>query len=209
MSYRRYQNAAATAVWVLITANVLVYIATSLISGGIFGGLSNAVVDQFGVSRSTISSQPWTIITSLFLHDGIYHILGNMLMLYIYGSYLANVINETRLLLLYFVGGLVGNALFLLIAPPLAAAVGASGAIFALGGALAVLRPKIKVVLFPIPIPMDLWVYVLMSAVLLGVLPALSQFSTIGWQAHIGGLVTGLAAGWYFRRWERSRGIYR
>ena len=209
MSYRRYQNAAATAVWVLIAANVLVYIATSLIPGGSFGGLSNAIVDQFGVSRSSLGSQPWTIVTSLFLHDGIYHILGNMLMLYIYGSYLANIINETRLLLLYFVGGLVGNALFLLIAPPLAAAVGASGAIFALGGALAVLRPKIKVVLFPIPIPMDLWVYVLMSAVLLGVLPALSQFSNIGWQAHLGGLVTGLAAGWYFRRWERSRGIYR
>jgi membrane associated rhomboid family serine protease len=209
VSYRRYQDAAATAVWVLIAANVLVYIATSLIPGGSFGVLSNAIVDQFGVSRSTISSQPWTIVTSLFLHDGIYHILGNMLMLYIYGSYLSTVINETRLLLLYFIGGLVGNALFLLIAPPFAAAVGASGAIFALGGALAVLRPKIKVVLFPIPIPMDLWVYVLMSAVLLGVLPALSQFSTIGWQAHIGGLVTGLAAGWYFRRWERSRGIYR
>lgn len=195
--------------WVLIAANVLVYIATSLVPGGGFGGLSNAIVDQFGISRSTLGTHPWAIITSLFLHDGIYHILGNMLMLYIYGSYLANVVSETRLLLLYFIGGLIGNALFLAIASPQTAAVGASGAIFALGGALAVMRPRIKVVLFPIPIPMDLWVYVLFSAVLLGVLPALSAFSTIGWQAHIGGLLTGLAAGWYFRRWERSRGIYR
>jgi membrane associated rhomboid family serine protease len=70
------------------------------------------------------------------------------------------------------------------------------------------MRPRTKVVLFPIPIPMDLWVYVLISAILLGVLPALS-YSNIGWQAHLGGLFTGLAAGWYFRRWERSRGIYR
>lgn len=208
MSYRRYQNAATTAVWALIAANVLVYIATSLAPGGSFGGLSNAIVDQFGISRSTVGTYPWQLVTSLFLHDGIYHILGNMLMLYIYGSYLANIISETRLLPLYFIGGLVGNALFLAIAPAGAVAVGASGAIFALGGALAVMRPRIKVVLFPIPIPMDLWVYVLISAILLGVVPALS-YSNIGWQAHLGGLATGLAAGWYFRRWERSRGIYR
>ena len=207
MRYRRYQDAALTAVWVLIATNVLVYIATSLVPGGSFAGLSDSIVNQFAVSRSTIGTHPWTIVTALFLHDGIYHILGNMLMLYIYGSYLASVLTERRLLLLYFIGGLVGNGLFLAIASPQAAAVGASGAIFALGGALALLRPKTKVLVFGI-IPMDLWVYVLISAVLLGVIPALT-YSNIGWQAHLGGLFTGLAAGWYFRRWERSRGIYR
>lgn len=194
--------------WALIAANVLVYIATSVAPGGSFLGLSGPIIDQFGVSRSTIGAQPWTIVTSLFLHDGVYHILGNMLMLYIYGIYLSAILSETRLLILYFVAGLIGNGLFLAIASPAAVAVGASGAIFGLGGALAAMRPRMKVVLFPLPVPMDLWVYVLISALLLGVLPALS-YSNIGWQAHLGGLAVGLAAGWYFRRWERSRGIYR
>jgi membrane associated rhomboid family serine protease len=205
-SYRGSQNSAARAVWVLIAANIIIYIATSLAAGGSFFGLSDAIVNQFGVSRSILASHPWTIITSLFLHDGFSHIFGNMLMLYIYGIYLSHLISETKLLLLYLIGGLVGNALFLIIAPSYAFAVGASGAIFALGGALAVMRPKAKVFLFGV-VPMDLWVYVLISAVLLGILPAFSQ-STIGWQAHLGGLATGLLAGWYFRRWERQRGIY-
>jgi membrane associated rhomboid family serine protease len=205
-SFRGSHNTAVRAVWALIAANIIIYIATSVAPGGSFSGLSNAAVEQFGVNRSLLGSNPWTIVTSLFLHDGFTHIFGNMLMLYLYGSFLANIISETKLLLLYFIGGLVGNGLFLLIAPSYASAVGASGAIFALGGALALMRPKVKVMLFGI-VPMDLWVYVLLSALLLGVLPAFSV-SNIGWQTHLGGLAVGLLAGWYFRRWERNRGIY-
>jgi len=205
MSYREYRNSAMQAVWVLIAANIIIYLVTSFIRGGSLLGLSGAVVTEFGVSRSVIASHPWGILTSIFLHDGIYHILGNMLMLYIYGAYLSHVLSEARILMLYFIGGLVGNAFFLLIAPSDAFAVGASGAIFALGGALAVMRPRAKIVFFFVP--MDMWIYIVISGIILGIIPALTQ-SDIGWQAHLGGLATGLAAGWYFRRWERKRGIY-
>ena len=195
-SYRSYQNLGARAVWTLILANVAVFIAISLT------GNSNAIFDAFGIARIGLSNHPWTMLTSLFLHAGIYHILGNMLWLYWYGTALVQLIGEVRFLILYFVGGLVGNALFVVI-EPYGLAVGASGAIFALGGALAVMRPKLKIVLFPIPIPMDLWIYVIVGFALMSFLPG------IGWQAHLGGLVTGLAFGWYFRRWERRRAIYR
>jgi len=195
MSYRNYQSLGARAIWVLILANIAVFIATS------FVGNSNAILANFGIARFGLSSHPWTMLTSLFLHADIFHILGNMLWLYWYGTALVQLIGETKFLALYFIGGLVGNALFVLI-EPYGIAVGASGAIFALGGALAVLRPKLKIVLFPIPIPMDLWVYVIFGFALMSFLPG------VGWQAHLGGLVTGLAFGWYFRRWERRRGIY-
>lgn len=202
-SYRSYQNLGARAVWTLILANVAVFIATSLT------GNSNAIFITFGINRIDLGTQPWTILTSLFLHAGFTHILFNMLWLYWYGTALVQLIGEVKFLILYFVGGLVGNALFVLI-EPFGLAIGASGAVLALGGALAVMRPKMKIVLFPIPIPMDLWVYVLIGSAFLGVLiPAISGGSGIGWQAHLGGLVTGLAFGWYFRRWERRRGIYR
>jgi membrane associated rhomboid family serine protease len=202
-SYRSYQNLGARAVWTLILANVAVFIATSLT------GNSNAIFITFGINRIDLGTQPWTILTSLFLHAGFTHILFNMLWLYWYGTALVQLIGEVKFLILYFVGGLVGNALFVLI-EPFGLAIGASGAVLALGGALAIMRPKMKIVLFPIPIPMDLWVYVLIGSAFLGVLiPAISGGSGIGWQAHLGGLVTGLAFGWYFRRWERRRGIYR
>ncbi len=199
MRYRSTWETGPRAVWVLILANLAVFIATLF---------SPQAIGMLGVQRAALASHPWIILTSLFVHAGWWHILMNMFMLYFYGNYLSRLIGENKFLLLYFAGGLAGNALFLLIAHPWEIAVGASGAVFAIGGALAVIRPRIKVVLFPIPIPMDLWVYVLITALLLGFLPALSD-TNIGWQAHLGGLVTGLAFGWYFKRLERRRGIYR
>ena len=202
MSYRRYQNAATTAVWVLIAANVVVFLAT-------FFANNPAVIDNLAISRANLTTHPWTLLTSLFLHAGFSHIFFNMLWLYWFGTALIPLIGEGKFLAIYFVGGVVGNLLFVLIEPA-ALAIGASGAVLTLGGALAVMRPKMKVVLFPIPIPMDLWVYVLLGFVFLGiVVPFMSGSSGIGWQAHLGGLATGLVSGWYFRRWERSRGIYR
>jgi membrane associated rhomboid family serine protease len=80
--------------------------------------------------------------------------------------------------------------------------VGASGAIFALGGALAMLRPKLPVLVFPIPVPMPLWIAVIGSFVVLSFIPS------VAWQAHLGGLIVGLVAGYFFRRRER-RSYYR
>jgi len=180
-----------TPLWVLIGVNVLVFIATSISSGSILQ-VSNAIANQAGVSSATISSQPWTILTALFIHDGIYHILFNMLTLYFFGMYVLALVGETRFFLVYFIGGIVGNALFMLLAPG-SIAVGASGAIFALGGVLVVLVPRLKVMIFPLPIPMDLWISILISFLLL------TFVADVAWQAHLGGL-TGIAAGYIFKR---------
>jgi membrane associated rhomboid family serine protease len=171
---------------------VLVFIATSISSGSILQ-VSNAIANQAGVSSATISSQPWTILTALFIHDGIYHILFNMLTLYFFGMYVLALVGETRFFLVYFIGGIVGNALFMLLAPG-SIAVGASGAIFALGGVLVVLVPRLKVMIFPLPIPMDLWISILISFLLL------TFVADVAWQAHLGGLLTGIAAGYIFKR---------
>jgi len=84
---------------------VLVFIATSISSGSILQ-VSNAIANQAGVSSATISSQPWTILTALFIHDGIYHILFNMLTLYFFGMYVLALVGETRFFLVYFIAAL-------------------------------------------------------------------------------------------------------
>jgi len=186
-----------TPLWVLIGVNVLVFIATS-ISSGSFLAVSNQIANQVGVSSATIASQPWTIVSAMFIHDGIFHILFNMLTLYFFGMYVLALVGEARFFLVYFIGGIVGNALFMLLAPN-QIAVGASGAIFALGGVLAVLVPRLKVMIFPIPVPVDLWISILISFFVLIVVTG------VAWQAHLGGLLTGLAAGYIFKRQATRR----
>jgi membrane associated rhomboid family serine protease len=165
VSYRNPRSVNLTPLWVLISVNVLIFVATSIASGS-FLGLSQTVIQQVGISRITFTSQPWTIVSAIFVHDGIYHILFNMIALYFYGMYVLTLVGEARFFLVYFIGGLIGNALFLLLAGPYSVAVGASGAIFALGGTLVMLAPRLKVIIFPIPIPMDLWIAIILFALI-------------------------------------------
>ena len=197
MSYRNPRSVNLTPLWVLISVNVLIFVATSVASGS-FLGLSQSVIQQVGISRITFTSQPWTIVSAMFVHDGIYHILFNMIALYFYGMYVLTLVGEARFFLVYFIGGLIGNALFLLLAGPYSVAVGASGAIFALGGTLVMLAPRLKVIIFPVPIPMDLWIAIIIFALI-------SLSPGVAWQAHAGGLVTGLAAGYIFKMQTRRR----
>ncbi|HEY82194.1 MAG TPA: rhomboid family intramembrane serine protease [Dehalococcoidia bacterium] len=186
--YRRYPGFGLSPILVLVIINFLVFIATM-----VFGEL----VYLLGLQPVGFLSRPWTILTSMFVHAGLWHIFANMLTLYFFGSYLARLVGNGKFLLVYFGGGILGGILFVLLAFPFSVAVGASGAVFALAGALVVMRPRLPVVVFPIPIPIPLWVAVIGGFLLLSFLPL------VAWQAHLGGLVFGLIAGYIFRRRER------
>jgi len=123
--------------------------------------------------------------------------MANMLTLFFFGRYLYALVGEKRFLTVYFVGGILGSIFYILLAPPFSIAVGASGAVFALAGALVLMRPKTRVFIIPIPVPLPLWVAVI------GGFLILSLFPNVAWQAHLGGLVVGLISGYFFRRRER------
>ena len=186
---RTYRSANLNVLWFLIALNVLLFIITLL---------RPEILYFLGLTPALLSKQPWTIISSMFVHGGFTHILFNMISLYFLGSFLIRAAGERRFLAVFFLGGLAGNILFILLANPLSTGVGASGGIFALGGALAVMVPKVPVLIFPIPIPIPLWVAIMIFFFL-------SFLPRIAWQAHLGGLLLGLIAGLIFRR---SRRIY-
>ncbi|MFC1937228.1 rhomboid family intramembrane serine protease [Chloroflexota bacterium] len=183
--YRGYRGYSSTPIWFLIGINVLVFIVTMVRSEFIF---------LLGLQPATFLQQPWTIVTNLFVHGGFGHILTNMITLFFFGSFLCRLLGERKFLLVYFAGGIVGNIFYLWLANPFTIAIGASGAVFAIGGALTVLTPKLRVFIFPIPAPIPLW------AAVIGGFLIISLFPNIAWQAHLGGLLLGLAAGYYFRK---------
>jgi membrane associated rhomboid family serine protease len=185
-----YQTSRQTPIWILISINLIFFIA-SLVNYGL-------IINYFALNSLILAQHPWTIITSIFVHANWWHILSNMLTLFFFGTYLLQLVGQRKFWLVYFIGGLAGNALFLLLAPG-QTVVGASGAIFALGGALAVMRPNIRVFVFPIPAPIPLWIAVIGGFILV------SFLGGVAWQAHLGGILAGLIAGFIFRRQERRR----
>ena len=188
--YRSSRRSNLNPIWVLIGLNVNLFIVTLI---------DRNIIFLLGFNPASFSSRPWTIITSLFIHGGFWHIIANMITLYFFGRNVLRLVGENKLLAVYFIGGIVGNILFMfmLLESPFTMVVGASGAIFALGGALAVMRPKLRVLVFPIPVPLPLWVVVIGASVILSFVP------NIAWQAHLGGLIVGLIGGYFFRKAER------
>ena len=143
-------------------------------------------------------SHPWQLITSTFTHKDLFHIFANMFTLYFFGTSVLQLLGARRFWIVYLVGGIMGSLFFVALAPitgtKFVSAIGASGAVFALGGVLAMLRPQMRVMVFPIPAPIPLWAAVLGGFVLL------SFIGGIAWQAHLGGLLFGVAAGYLFKQ---------
>jgi membrane associated rhomboid family serine protease len=182
---RTYRAVSLNVLWFLVALNVLIFIITLL--------RPETVIRLLGLTPALLSQQPWTIITSIFVHGGFTHILFNMISLYFLGSFLIRAAGERSFLAVFFLGGLVGNVFYFLLAPRFTTGIGASGAIFALGGALAVLVPRVPVFIFFIPVPVPLWVAIIIFFLF-------SFLPNIAWQAHLGGLLLGLVAGLILRK---------
>ncbi|MBM3142279.1 MAG: rhomboid family intramembrane serine protease [Chloroflexi bacterium] len=193
MSYRSYRGDNIAPILAIIILCFLVYIAT--IVAGILG---HDLIPLLGLRTASFLAQPWTIVTNLFVHGGIWHLLFNMLTFYFFGSFLSRLVGTRAFLIIYFCGGILGNVFFMLLGSPFAIVIGASGAIFALGGALAVLTPRLRVYVFPIPAPIPLWAAVLGGFLIMSFVPG------VAWQGHLGGLVFGLIAGLVLRRGVRT-----
>jgi membrane associated rhomboid family serine protease len=194
MSYRSYSRYITSSVLVLIAINVILYIATLA---------DPDLIYTLGLQSSTWMERPWTLLTNLFIHGGLWHLAANMITLFFFGRYLSMMVGEAKFLIVYFLGGIIGNFFFILLGPSNTLVIGASGAVFAVGGAFTLLAPKMKVFVFPIPVPLPLWVAVIGGFIILSFLPF------VAWEAHLGGLLVGLAAGYFFKKRQRNMPVFR
>lgn len=142
-----------------------------------------------------------TILTSMFLHGGWMHLIGNMWFLWVFGNNIEDSMGHARYLVFYLLCGALAAAAHLASAPGSAVpTVGASGAISGIMGAYLVLYPRVRVitlfffVIFIRVIPMPAWVLLLWWFAL----QVLSGSATVGsgggvaFWAHVGGFVAGV-----------------
>jgi len=161
----------------------------------------------------------WTLLTSMFMHGGIFHLAINMFVLFSLGSLCEKIIGRKRYFWFYLFSGLIAGLFFVLLAFFFGAselgaaffgasdsfAVGASGAIFAVAGLFMILTPKLKftIIFFPFfSLPAYIMIPVVLLVTWLISLGAVSLGAGIGVgnTAHLGGFLCGAIFGIYLRR---------
>lgn len=149
-------------------------------------------------------SRPWTFFTSIFLHADFNHLFFNMFALFIFGIYLEPKISKTNYLLIFFLAGIVGNLGYMLTnLGSTIPGLGASGAIYGIMGAVAILEPYAIIYLGFVPMPMIMAAFVWTITEFLGLFAP----GYIAHGAHLAGLFIGAAFGFYLRRQRRIRFI--
>ena len=158
----------------LIAACVLIYALQWITQGQ----LTNA----WFYAAPLTAAEPWRMITSTFLHSQAspLHLLFNMYSLFIFGPVLESLIGRVRFLVLYLVSGFAGSVAVLLLAPNIQV-LGASGAIFGLMGAYFVITRHLG------RGQTQVFIVIALNLVIGFVIPG------VAWQAHLGGLIAGVA----------------
>lgn len=157
--------------------------------------------NYFSFTPNLALTRPWTFITSIFLHADISHLFFNMFALLIFGSVLESRIGSRGFIIIFFLAGIIGSIGYMITANNSSIpAIGASGAIYGVLGALAILMPRMIVWVWGIPMPM------IAAAGFWTLTEFLGFFypSSIARGAHLGGLFVGIVYGLYLKNQERK-----
>lgn len=160
----------------------------------------NFMINHFLVSWTALTQgRVWTLLTSVFSHNMLWHIFVNMFVFFNFGVIVENQLGSLRFLIFYLVAGMTGSLIHCLVCAfilhqPNLMALGASGAVSGVILLFALLNPTQTIFLFGIiPLP-AIWAAVLFTGIdLLGLInQARGLGSAIGYGAHLGGALVGL-----------------
>jgi rhomboid family protein len=207
---RTYSAATATAA--LIVMNILVFLYQVTMDNGALVPF----VERWGIVPDQISGHVYALLTSMFLHGGWLHLLGNMMFLWVFGRNVEDLIGSGPYLVFYLVCGVAAGVMQVVTSPySRVPTIGASGAIAGVMGAYLIKFPRARIVtLVPIivfittmEIPawiMLVWWFVIQIFSGFGSL-ATANYTGGGtaWFAHIGGFVAGMLL---IRKFPAKRG---
>ena len=173
-----------------------------------FGAIPLEIVNSVDLYPYNPFPVQTTLITSMFMHGGLWHLAGNMLYLWIFGNNVEDVLGKTRFIFFYFTCGIAAAMSHIMQFPtstiPM---VGASGAVSGILAGYVLEFPRARVltffwfIFFFRIIPLPAWILIgfwfMLQIVNLG------EGGQVAWSAHVGGFVTGLVLWPILRRKER------
>ena len=173
---------------IIMLASIIGFIITILFGGiGCLADVPTAVLATLGANNITLlrNGEIWRLLSYMFLHGSVLHLLVNMYSLYIIGTQIENYYGKTKYLIIYLISGICGGLLSAIGIGETTVSIGASGAIFGLLGALAYFGYHYRLYLGNVLKTQIIPVIVI--NLLIGVLlPGIDNF------CHVGGLVSGI-----------------
>ncbi len=209
---------ARSALITLIAVNLIIYVIFAFISaiyslrygGGTLAAESfgENVVNWFSLPADLwrIAGRPWTILTHMFLHVDVWHIIGNMLWLWTFGYILQDLTGNRKIVPVFLYGGLAGGLAFVLsynflpgLHPylPVATALGASAGVMAIAAAVTTIAPGYRI--FPMLFGgIPVWIITVLYLII--DLSSIPRTNPGGHIAHLAGALTGFLFVYFFRR---------
>jgi membrane associated rhomboid family serine protease len=199
----------------LISVNLLVFFLQAFSPEGLqlaairFGTIPFEITHLRSLDQALRVPPLMALFTSMFVHGSLFHLLGNMLYLWIFGNNIEDYLGSFRFLLFYFICGLSASLSQVAAMPNLKVPmIGASGAVAGVLGAYWILFPRARVMTFlflffyitVVPIPAGIVLGIWFFAQILNI----GMGGGVAWFAHIGGFLAGLALVW-FHRGRRAR----
>lgn len=191
----------STLALMVINFSLFVYTSLFAVAPGEGVNLSFGLIPAVLTGHATLDPQLQIVpafitpLTSIFLHAGFWHFAANMLFLWVFGDNVEDAMGSMRFLVFYLACGIVAGLGYVLIAPQSQShLIGASGAVSGVASAYVLLYPRARIVglllnWIPLAIPallaIGMWVAFQIVAALI------SADTSVGWWAHVGGIVAG------------------
>ncbi len=186
VDFERGMRLAPPLILTLILANIAVF-AWELSAGALLS--EDAIIAAGALSRAEVLAGEWSrLVSAMFLHGGVDHLIGNMIVLYIVGIALEHAVGAPQTAFIYLAGGLCGSLLSMAMSP--GPSVGASGAIFGVAAAVVVVlvRYRNRYQLRDKRISVVLGIWATYQLAIGFMMPFVDNF------AHLGGLAGGALA---------------